>query len=57
MKKQLSAFLLSGGVMVVCRAGQELPELSPDTRVEVDLLPGHAALGGTLRLQPTSTRQ
>jgi molybdopterin-guanine dinucleotide biosynthesis protein A len=38
--------ICSGGVMVICRAGQELPVLPEGTRIEVDLLPGHAALGG-----------
>ena len=38
--------LCSGGVMVVRREDQELPELPEGTRVEVDLLPDHAALGG-----------
>jgi len=36
----------TGGVMVICRAGQELPELPDGTRTAVDVLPGHAALGG-----------
>ena len=38
--------ICSGGVMVVRREGQELPALPEGTRVEVDLLPGQAALGG-----------
>ncbi len=38
--------LCSGGVIVVRRAGQQLPTLPAGAQVEVDLLPEHAALGG-----------